>query len=84
MSDDATFLIHADQPRPGWYRMRRHKGGAWLPVAIWRVGPNLVARVGDKMEDPLDIWTFCAGNSVSAEEAQFSFANAGRWRTAAA
>lgn len=71
--------IHEGDPQPGYYRMRDGKNGPWLPVAIWEHEERgLVARVGDQMRDPMEIWTWVAGNPVAKEDAKFAFAN-GRW-----
>lgn len=70
--------IHADKPIPGFYKLRDHKGGPWIPVAIWDRDGTLVCRVGAEERNPLDVWTFCAGNPVSKEDAKHAFLH-GAW-----
>lgn len=68
--------IHADRPEPGYYRMRRERGGRYVPVAIWRdAGGELLCAVGqDRVAtDPHAIWTYAAGNKVSKAEATHAF-----------
>lgn len=70
--------IDADSPQQGYYKMRAHKGGPWLPTVIWLAGGELKARVGNEMRDPLQIWTFVAGNPVKKEDAKHAFEH-GSW-----
>jgi hypothetical protein len=28
--------LHISRPEPGFYRMKRVKGGVWVPVRVWR------------------------------------------------
>lgn len=71
--------IDADNPQSGYYKKRAHKDGPWLPVAIWRKDEvGLVARVGSNTEDPHAIWTYCADNPVSKEDAKHAF-ETGKW-----
>ncbi len=74
------MAIHADHPQSGYYRKRESKGGPWLPVAIWtpKGGDAQVARVADKMVDPLDVWTWVADNPVDKAAAQQAF-KTGTW-----
>ena len=65
--------ISADYPQPGYYKARKGKGGPWTPVAIWEKDGALVARFGPEMANPLDIWTWCAGNPVAKEDAKKAF-----------
>lgn len=70
--------IHEDDPRCGFYRMRRVKGGPWLAVHIYMeqdICPHtgqlenperLCAIVNGQPTDPLKIWTYC--RAISAEE----------------
>lgn len=71
--------IIEDRPQPGYYKTRRGKDQPWLPVAIWRKDGNLVARVGNEMKDPHDIWTWCAKNPVKKDDARYAFENGHRW-----
>lgn len=71
--------IDANSPQCGFYKRRDGKGGAWLPVMIRMDGDVLRCRVGsDSSADPFDVWTWCAGNPVSKEDAKFAFEN-GEW-----
>ena len=70
--------INEADPQPGFYKLRDGKNGPWLPVAIWEKDGKLIARVADKVRDPLEIWTWCAGNPVSQEDAKTAF-KTGSW-----
>ena len=70
-------ITEAD-PQPGFYRMRDGKGGPWLPVAIFEHDGELVARVANSKKDPLNIWTWCAGNPVAQADAKHAFEH-GSW-----
>ncbi len=67
--------ISADNPQPGFYKMRRGRDQPYLPVAIWRKDGELVCAVGVEKTatDPLSVWTYCADNKVSKEDAKFAF-----------
>lgn len=65
--------IHADNPQPGYYKARKGKGGPWQPVAIWHKDGQLIARIGGETADPSAIWTWCASNPVSKEDAKHAF-----------
>lgn len=68
------------EPRPGFYRRRFARGGVWVPVAIWiaqEIDPltgelssdeDLVCLVNGEPADPLDVWTYCAGNPIPEAE----------------
>ncbi len=71
----STEPIFADHPKPGYYWMRRGRGGKRIPVAIWRKDEELVCRAGPDVVDPLSVWTYCAENKISSEDAKFAFAN---------
>lgn len=71
-------VIEDGNPIPGYYKMRAHKGRAFLPVAIWEKDGELVARVGSEMRDPNEIWLWCAKNRVSKTDAKIAF-ETGRW-----
>lgn len=70
--------IHADAPQSGYYRMRDGKGGAYLPVAIWSVNGKQVCRVASRTVEAADVWTYCAGNPVSKDDAKHAF-ETGSW-----
>ena len=44
------MTLHIDRPSPGTYRMKRTKGGIWVPVLIWR---PCVCTIGGELHD----WT---------------------------
>jgi len=67
------------EPHDGFYRMRQHKGGPWLPVAIFvNKGGEQIARVAGDVRKPEDVWTYCAGNPVSQADAKHAFEH-GHW-----
>lgn len=70
--------ISADNPLPGFYWMRRERGGKRIPVAIWKKDGVLVCRVGPDQVEPTSIWTYCAENKVDRDAAKFAFEN-GYW-----
>jgi len=70
--------LHADAPHSGYYKMRRAKDGPWLPVAIWTKDGKQIARVADKVCDPVAIWTYAANNPVSKDAAKQAF-ETGNW-----
>ena len=67
--------IHADAPQCGFYKKRDGKNGKWLPVMIRHDDTGaLRCRVGDDSgADPFDVWTWCAKNPVSKEDAKVAF-----------
>lgn len=65
--------ISADNPLPGFYWMRRERGGKRIPVAIWRQDGKLVCRAGPDQVDPTSVWTYCAENKVGKDAAKFAF-----------
>ncbi len=71
--------IHADNPQPGYYKMRNGKDGPFVPVAIWHNAEGtLVCRVANETRAPLDVWTYCAGNPVAKDAAKQAF-ETGAW-----
>ena len=71
--------IIENEPHDGFFKMRAHKGGPWLPVAIFiNKQGDQVARVAGDVRKPEDIWTFCAGNPVSQADAKHAFEH-GTW-----
>lgn len=82
--------IHEDDPRPGYYAYRRHREAAWEPVAIWLTSfsqgdtpkGTLVCKIGfgegARMVDPLEYWTFLAGNKRDKADVMAAF-KTGRW-----
>lgn len=73
--------INADAPQSGFYKMRRHKDGPWLPVMIRVHEGELRCRVGDDSSvDPLTVWTYCAGHPVTKDAAAYAFKH-GKWES---
>ena len=71
--------IIEDEPHNGFYRMRAHRNGPWLPVAIFvKKGGQQIARVAGGVRKPEDVWTYCAGNPVSQADAKYAFEH-GEW-----
>jgi hypothetical protein len=69
--------IHADQPYPGYYKVRSGRDGPWQPCAIWYPSGSdeLVCRVGSETRDPVATWTYAAKNPVAKDAARFAFEN---------
>lgn len=65
-------------PVAGFYKIKKHKGGPFLPVALWMNQGEWVCRVGPAMADPFETWLFCAKNPVDTAAAKFAF-ETGRW-----
>ena len=74
--------VHENDPQCGYYRMRRGRGGPWVPVAIWREDPEgfgirehseisdsgkLVCLVDGVEKDPYEIWTWVCRYPVPYE-----------------
>ena len=57
--------VHEGDAQPGFYRKRNGKDGPWLPVAIWEQDGQLVAKIGDKMGDPVELWSWICRFPVS-------------------
>lgn len=71
--------INEDAPQSGFWRMRRHKDGPWLPVMIRMHDGRLRCRVGDDSgADAHDTWVRCAKYPVSKEDAKVAF-ETGAW-----
>jgi hypothetical protein len=69
-----VFAIDVNSPQCGFYKCRDGKGGQWLPVMIRMDGSELRCRVGDNSSaDPFEIWTWCAVNPISKEDAKIAF-----------
>jgi hypothetical protein len=73
-----SVVINEGRPESGYYRLRQGRNGAYLPVAIWNKDGIKVARVGDAMKDPSDVWTYCADQPVRKEDAMEAF-RTGAW-----
>ena len=61
--------IHENDPQPGYYRMRKGRGGPWVPVAIWvsDKGSSLACLVNGLEQDPYEIWTWVCRYPVPYE-----------------
>ena len=61
--------IHENDPQPGYYRMRKGRGGRWVPAAIWEEKDNLgLSCLVDGVErDPFEVWTWVCRHPVSYE-----------------
>jgi hypothetical protein len=91
MSNDLTYWnealagnmppIYADQPHAGYYRVRQHKGGPFLPVCIYLKDGALVALVGSakNYRPAIEVWTYVADKPVTKEAAMHAFANGDAW-----
>ena len=66
--------IHADQPYPGRYKMKRD--GRFVAVLINHDGEgNIKARVGDKIVDATSVWTYCAKHPIAKVDYDAFIAN---------
>lgn len=71
--------INADEPKSGFYKLKKSKDGPWLPVMIRLHEGVLRCRVGNDSDvNPHDIWTYCAGNPVTKDAAAYAFKH-GYW-----
>ena len=71
--------VHENDPQCGYYRMRRGRGGPWVPVAIWREvtgegeitgisdSGKLVCLVDGVEKDPYEVWTWVCRYPVPYE-----------------
>jgi len=74
--------VHENDPQCGYYRMRRGRGGPWVPVAIWKERPGslapsensensdsgkLVCLVDGVEWDPFEVWTWVCRYPVPYE-----------------
>lgn len=73
-----AVIIHADDPQPGYYKMRAGRDAPWLPVLIRQQFGQLVCRVANEKRDPLEIWPWCAEHAVDMDAARQAFAT-GAW-----
>ena len=62
--------VHENDPQPGYYRMKPHKGAEFVPAAIWIEDEKLVAGKGRGNEDtdPYEIWTYVCRYPISYEQ----------------
>ena len=71
--------VHENDPQCGYYRMRRGRGGPWVPVAIWRevTGEDEITGISDSgklvclvdglEKDPFEVWTWVCRYPVPYE-----------------
>lgn len=61
--------IHENDPQPGYFRMRKGRGGPWVPVAIWDAdaGSCLACLVDGSEKDPFEVWTWVCRYPVPYE-----------------
>ncbi|MFM8622262.1 MAG: hypothetical protein ACKOB3_02635 [Holophagaceae bacterium] len=61
--------IHENDPQPGYYRMRKGRGGRWVPAAIWEEKDNLgLSCLVDGVErDPFEVWTWVCRYPITYE-----------------
>jgi hypothetical protein len=61
--------IHESDPQPGYYRIRKGRGGPWLPVAIWAEDEESkpVCLVDGVESDPFEVWTWVCRYPVPYE-----------------
>lgn len=64
-----TPPVHENEPQCGYFRVRRGKGGPWVPVAMWAEDGKLVGHYGDDYTDDADKlcewWTYACRNPVA-------------------
>lgn len=60
---------HEGEPQCGYFKRRMVRGGPFVPAAIWRgEDGELVCSVDGRPRDPVDEWTFLAGQPVTYGE----------------
>ena len=88
MSDRAAPLS-VSTPTEGHYRVKLAKGSVWSPVCLW-FGPPADPLTGEELDrsprwqalvrgkpwerDVLELWTWCAGQPIGANEYQYLLA----------
>jgi len=71
--------VHDEPCHPGFWRKRISRGGAFVPVAVWLDGGNLVALVdGRQVEPDGSLWSYICRYPVT-EEAYRRRVETGRW-----
>lgn len=63
-----TMAVQDGSPQPGYYRMRKVRGGPWLPVAIWLEDGVAIGVVGDEEVAPRNVWLSCARFPVTEDD----------------
>jgi len=71
--------VHENDPQCGYYRMRRSRGGPWIPVAVFREATDcdqnseisdsgkLICLVDGVERDPFEVWTWVCRYPVPYE-----------------
>ena len=61
--------IHENYPKPGYYRMKRGRGGPWVPVAIWVAEDvsSVLCLVDGVERNAYDIWTWVCRFPIAYE-----------------
>ncbi|MFM8607193.1 MAG: hypothetical protein ACKOBC_04415 [Hyphomicrobiales bacterium] len=61
--------MYENDPQCGYYRMRKTKGGPWVPVAIWAGEgvSGLICLVSGAERDPYEVWTWVCRYPVPYE-----------------
>lgn len=81
MSLDLPFIELAGDPDPGFYRMKRVRGGVWCAVRIWH-GPPHDPDTGEELDrswrwqatldgEPVElrvVWPYCAREPIDQTE----------------
>jgi len=71
--------VHDEPCRPGFWRKRVSRGGAFVPVAVWVEGGSLVAIVDGRQTEPDgSLWSYICRYPVT-EEAYRQRVETGRW-----
>ncbi len=72
-------ITHESEPRCGYFKRRLHKGGPWVPAAIWHdENGTMVCAVNGHKRDPQDEWTWLCGQPVPYDDYQHHIKN-GHW-----
>ena len=64
-----TAPLYVSDPQPGYFRLRLVKGGPWAPARIWRRrNGTLGCHVHIAPRDPVDAWSWLAGENIPRKE----------------
>lgn len=75
--EQSRSLNITTEPKCGFYR-KRNKDGADIPVAIWVEDSGFVAKAGERMVDPDEVWTWVCSWPISHETYE-AIMNGGAW-----
>lgn len=75
--EQSKSLNITTEPKCGFYR-KRNKDGADIPVAIWVEDSGFVAKAGERMVDPDEIWTWVCSWPISHDTYE-AIMNGGAW-----